>query len=31
MIGQVLLAFNMRLERQPILQLGLGFNCLMLI
>jgi Ca2+-transporting ATPase len=30
MIGHVLLAFNMRSERQPILQLGLGSNRLML-
>ena len=31
MIGHVLLAFNMRSEHQPILQLGLGSNRLMLI
>jgi Ca2+-transporting ATPase len=31
LIGHVLLAFNMRSERQPILQLGLGSNRLMLI
>lgn len=31
LIGQVLLAINMRSERQPILQLGLGSNRLMLI
>jgi Ca2+-transporting ATPase len=30
MIGHVLLAFNMRSERQPILQLGLGSNRMML-
>jgi Ca2+-transporting ATPase len=30
MIGHVLLAFNMRSERQPILQLGLGSNRVML-
>lgn len=31
LIGHVLLAFNMRSERQPILQLGLGSNRMMLI
>ena len=31
LIGHVLLAINMRSERQPILQLGLGSNRLMLI
>jgi Ca2+-transporting ATPase len=31
MIGHVLLAFNMRSERQPIAQLGLGSNRVMLI
>jgi P-type Ca2+ transporter type 2C len=31
LIGHVLLAFNMRSERQPILQLGLGRNRMMLI
>lgn len=31
MIGHVFLAFNMRSERQPILQLGLGSNRMMLL
>jgi Ca2+-transporting ATPase len=31
LIGHVLLAFNMRSERQPISQLGLGSNRLMLV
>ncbi|MEN6524165.1 MAG: cation-translocating P-type ATPase C-terminal domain-containing protein, partial [Anaerolineaceae bacterium] len=31
MIGHVLLAFNMRSERQPIYQLGLGSNWMMII
>jgi len=31
LMGHVLLAFNMRSERQPILQLGLGSNRMMLI
>jgi len=31
LIGHVLLAFNMRSERQPIFQLGLGSNRMMLI
>ncbi|NPV55352.1 MAG: cation-transporting P-type ATPase [Anaerolineae bacterium] len=31
LIGHVFLAFNMRSERQPILQLGLGSNRMMLI
>lgn len=31
MIGHVLLAFNMRSERQPITQLGLGSNWMMII
>lgn len=31
LIGHVLLAFNMRSERQPLFQLGLGSNSMMLI
>lgn len=31
LVGHVLLAFNMRSERQPIYQMGLGSNRLMLI
>ncbi len=31
LVGHVLLAFNLRSERQPVLQLGLGSNRLMLV